>query len=168
MFAAAILAHQGMNHEALEVPSDQETQAMNPALLQAVRIVDADAHTHRESPSSTDQRIGKLALEALTSGSPFQRDQWTAVKLVNNGMLYLFHRRSEPVHLPEHCQWKARQRSRVRSVGGKMLCRDHCSMFEKMCKSHRRKYGSVKRQDINTGGEIYRGKGDSTRHPPCS
>ncbi|MBI3807790.1 MAG: hypothetical protein HY281_09835 [Nitrospirae bacterium] len=46
MFVVAILAHQGMNHEALEVPSGQETQAMSPALLKAVRIVDTDLPTH--------------------------------------------------------------------------------------------------------------------------
>ena len=67
MFVVAILAHQGMNHEALEVPSGQETQAMSLALLKAVRIVDADLHTHQEPPSSADQPIGQDATDKVQS-----------------------------------------------------------------------------------------------------
>jgi len=68
MFVVAILAHQGMNHEGLELPSNQETPILRPTLLNAVRVVDAHLHSHKERSSSLDQAMGHEADESAISG----------------------------------------------------------------------------------------------------
>lgn len=67
MFFVAILTHQGMNHEGLELPTGQDTPILSPTLLEAVRILDADLHTHQEPPSSVDQPIGQNATDKVQS-----------------------------------------------------------------------------------------------------
>jgi len=62
-----ILTHQEMNHQGLKLPTSQETLLLNPALLEAVRIVDADLHTHQEPPSSADQPIAQDTTEKAQS-----------------------------------------------------------------------------------------------------
>jgi hypothetical protein len=63
----AIIVHQGLNHQAIEFPANQETPILSPALLEAVRILDADLHTHQEPPSSVDQPIGQDATDKVQS-----------------------------------------------------------------------------------------------------
>ncbi|HEV8328271.1 MAG TPA: hypothetical protein VGQ08_12380 [Nitrospiraceae bacterium] len=64
----AIIVHEGLNHQGIELPSSQETPVLSPALREAIRIVDADLHTHKGPPSSLDQPMGHEADDAAISG----------------------------------------------------------------------------------------------------
>ena len=67
----AIVVHQGLNHQGIELPTSQETPILGPAWLEGVRIVDADVHTHQK-PSSVDRPIGHEGTigSGSTSGPP--------------------------------------------------------------------------------------------------
>lgn len=67
MLVAAILTHQGLHHEPLEVPTSPATPSLSLALREAIRIVDADLHSHRESKSGPGEQIGRDATEGRTS-----------------------------------------------------------------------------------------------------
>ena len=68
---AVTLAAQEVKHQRMELPTNQATPVLSPALLGAVRIVDADVHTHQE-PSSVDRPIGHEGTigSGSTSGPP--------------------------------------------------------------------------------------------------
>ena len=65
------LAAQEVKHQRMELPTNQAPPVLSPALLEAVRIVDADVHTHQE-PSSVDLPIGHEGTmgSGSTSGPP--------------------------------------------------------------------------------------------------
>lgn len=65
------LAAQEVKHQRMELPTNQATPVLSPVLLEAVRIVDADVHTHQE-PSSVDRPIGHEGTmgSGSTSGPP--------------------------------------------------------------------------------------------------
>jgi hypothetical protein len=93
MFVVAILAHQGATHQGLEVSTNKDTLVLSPALLETVRIVDADLHTHKDLPSSVDQSIGHEATDAVISGIsgalPFQNDGNDLRRYRKNASIYI-------------------------------------------------------------------------------
>ncbi len=67
-FFVGIVMLQGLHHEALELPSSEDTPALSDELRAAARIVEADLHSHKEKPSGLDQPMGQEADDASISG----------------------------------------------------------------------------------------------------
>jgi hypothetical protein len=63
----AIGGQVGQHSSTDELPVNQETPFVSPELANAVRVVDADLHTHQEPPSSVDEPIGHDATDAVVS-----------------------------------------------------------------------------------------------------
>jgi len=69
VFFVGIVMLKGVHHEALELPSSEDTPALSNELRAAVRIVEADLHSHKEKPSELDQPMGQEADDAAISAS---------------------------------------------------------------------------------------------------
>jgi hypothetical protein len=67
LLAFAIGAQIGQQPGVEEMPTSQETQGIGPELAKAVRVLDADLHTHRDRQSSVDQPIGQDAANKAQS-----------------------------------------------------------------------------------------------------
>jgi hypothetical protein len=64
----AIIVHQGLTHQGIDLPTSQETPVLSPALREAIRIMEADEHTHKGPPRSPNPPTGHDAKDAAISG----------------------------------------------------------------------------------------------------
>jgi hypothetical protein len=61
---------QGLNRQGLEFPIGEDTPIMSPALGEAIRIVEADEHSHKERNNGPGSPIGRMAtLVAATTST---------------------------------------------------------------------------------------------------